>query len=508
MKKLVLLLATAAAVLAAALIPAGPPVAAAGPGFGSAVSAVNQNSWQTNGSVNAVAIAGNNVYIGGLFTRVRPAGKPAGQGEAVRPYLAMFSRTTGNATSFAPVLNGAVWSIAISLDGNWVVVGGDFTTVNGQTRNRIAMFSTATGALSTFKPSVAYRVKAVAIYGNSVFFGGSFGTVNGVIRNRLAAVALDTGKLLPWNPNADDDVYAIDVADNGTKVFAGGPFTKIGGASHYSLVALNNSTGAALPFAAASAIPTPTITCTTRVKDIDTNGANVYVANGGDGAGCYDGTLAANISTGQLIWQNKCLGATEAIKSIGSYLYKGSHAHDCSSSPGGFPNGTGTHYLLVQSATTGNLGPWFPNTDAGGTTKVGPLAMAASATGTDLWVGGDFSNVNGVAQQGITRFTNAVGGAKPATPAAPVASSTVANRVGVSFKNVVDLDNITLTYKLFRGTTLIGTWNSNSYPWVAAKTITATDTGVTSGQSVNYRVEVLDGYNTIWSAYSATVKVR
>src|SRR3977135_3421327 len=119
MKKLVLLLVTAAAVLAAALVPAGPPGAAAAPGFGTAVSAVKQNSWQTNGSVNAIAIAGNNVYVGGLFTRVRPPGKPAGQGEAVRSYLASFSRTPGNASSFAPVLNGAVWSIATSLDGKW-----------------------------------------------------------------------------------------------------------------------------------------------------------------------------------------------------------------------------------------------------------------------------------------------------------------------------------------------------------------------------------------------------
>ena len=507
MKKLVLLLVTAAAVLAAALIPAGPPVVAAAPGFGSAVSAVKQNSWQTNGSVNAIAIAGNNVYVGGLFTRVRPPGKPAGQGEAVRSYLASFSRTTGNASSFAPVLNGAVWSIATSLDGKWVVVGGDFTTVNNKPRHRIAMFSTATGALApNFAPSVAWRVKAVAIYGNSVYFGGSFGTVNNETRNRLAAVALDSGKLLPWNPNADGDVYAIDVADNGSKVFAGGPFAHIGGASHYSLAALNTTTGAALPFPAATKIPTPTLTCTTRVKDIDTNGANVYVSNGGDGRGCYDGTLAANISTGKLIWQNKCLGATEAIKSIGSWLYKGSHAHDCSSSPGGFKDGTGTHYLLVQSATTGNLGPWFPNTDAGGDTKVGPLAMASS--GTDLWVGGDFSHVNGVAQQGITRFTNAIGGVKPATPAAPAANSPVANKVGLSFKTVVDPDNITLTYKLYRGTTLIQQWNANSYSWVTPKLITATDVGVKSGQTVNYRVAVLDGYSTVWSAWSPTVTVR
>jgi hypothetical protein len=245
------------------------------------------------------------------------------------------------------------------------------------------------------------------------------------------------------------------------------------------------------------------------VKDIDTYGSKVFVSNGGDGAGCYDGILAADVATGNLIWQSKCLGATEAIKAIGDWLYKGSHAHNCSKDdPSYFNDGTGTHYLLVHSAVTGKLGSWFPNTDAdpNSTTKVGPLAMAA--TGTDLWVGGDFLHVNGTAQQGITRFTNAIGGAKPATPVAPTATSSTPNQVALSFKTVVDPDNITLTYKLFRGTTQVGQWNSNSYSWAAPRNITATDTGVKSGQSVNYRVEVLDGNNTVWSAWSTTVTVR
>lgn len=98
MKKLVLALVTGAAVLAAALIPSGPPVEAATPGFASAVSAIKQTSWQTNNSVNAIAISGNTVFAGGLFTRIRQPGKPAGQGEAVRSYVAAFNRTTGAPT--------------------------------------------------------------------------------------------------------------------------------------------------------------------------------------------------------------------------------------------------------------------------------------------------------------------------------------------------------------------------------------------------------------------------
>jgi hypothetical protein len=502
MKKLVLAVVTAAAVLAAALIPSGPPVQAASPGFASAVSAIKQLSWQTNSSVNALAVTGNTVFAGGLFTRIRQPGKTPLHGESVRTYVASFNRSTGAPLAWAPRLNGAVWSIATSGDGKWVVIGGDFTTVNGLPRNHIAMFSVATGKIvSAWHPSVNYRVKALAIYGNSVFFGGSFGRVNGQVRNRLAAVQLIYGTLLPWNPNADGDVYAIDVADNGGRVFVGGPFTTIGGKDHYSLAMVNVSNGAVYSFRAAAAIPKPVPGCTTRVKDIDTLGTKVFVSNGGDGSGCYDGVLAADVTTGNLLWQNKCLGATEAIKAIGNWVYKGSHAHNCSSS-GAFGDGTGTHYLLVESAINGKIGPWFPNTDANlkSTTKVGPLAMASG--GNDLWVGGDFLHVNGKLQQGLTRFTNAPGGAFPGVPKAPTATSTsaVPNQVTVKFTDVYDLDNILLTYNVFRGSTNIGSFKQYSYFWEPRKTTTVVDKGVKKGQQVSYHIEVHDGRNIVKGA--------
>ncbi|TCO52058.1 hypothetical protein EV646_1011055 [Kribbella antiqua] len=507
MKKLVLAIVTGAAVVAAALIPSGPPSEAASPGFASAVSSVRQTSWQTNNSVNALAIAGDTVYAGGLFTRIRQPGKPAGQGESVRTYIAAFNRKTGAPTSFAPKLNGPVYSIATSPDGKWVVIGGDFTTVNGLSRHKLAMFNVATGKIVIgWDPKFSARVKALAIYGNSVYVGGAFGRVDGTTRNRLAAVSVSQGVLQAWNPNADDDVYAVDVSDNGQRVFVGGPFEKINGKDHYSLAMVNTTTGAAYSMPAAAAIPEPSPTCTTRVKDIDTLGNKVFVSNGGDGYGCYDGVLAADATTGKLLWQNNCLGATEAIKAIGNWVYKGSHAHDCSDS-GAFGDDTGTHYLLVENAANGNLGPWFPNTDANpnSTTQVGPLAMAG--TSTDLWVGGDFLHVNGKVQQGLTRFTNAPGGAAPAAPKAPKVTSTALNKATVKFTDTYDLDNLTLTYNVFRGSTNIGSYKYTSYYWEPRKTYTVTDTGVKSGQTVSYHIEVNDG-RSIVKGPAVSVKVR
>ncbi|MEV0287720.1 fibronectin type III domain-containing protein [Kribbella sp. NPDC050820] len=505
MKKAFLAVVTTAAVVAAALIPSGRPVEAAAPGFASAVSAVSQTTWQTNASVNALAVAGNTVYAGGLFTRIRQPGKALGQGDAARTYLAAFNRSTGLPTRFAPTLNGAVWSIATSPDGKWVVIGGDFTTVNGVSRKRVALFSAATGELvSGWDPAINYRVAALAIRGNTVYVGGSFGRVDNVVRNRLAAISLRTGVLTSWNPDADDDVHAIELSADGKRVFVGGGFMTLQGVPHHALAMLNTTTGAAYSMPAAAAIPAKTVDCDSRVKDIDILGNKVFVANAGSGIGCYDGVLAADASTGKLLWQSKCLGATEAVKAIGNWVYKGSHAHDCSRD-GGFSDKTGMHHLLVYSGITGKLGPWFPNTNAGGSTEVGPLALASG--GNDVWVGGDFTRVNGVSQQGLTRFTNAPGGARPGLPAAPKVSSTRVNRAAVSFPTVLDLDNISLTYTLYRGKTKVGSWKRTSYSWTKPVVTTFSDSGLTSGQSVAYQVEVSDGRNVRRSA-AAAVRIR
>ncbi|GAA1561380.1 hypothetical protein GCM10009789_13300 [Kribbella sancticallisti] len=473
------------------------------------LSALDSPVWQTNASVQGIAVAAGKAYVGGRFTSVRPPGSPLGTNEVGQAYLAAFDATTGNlVAAFNPVLDGQVYAVAASADGSRIFIGGDFTTVNGVTRNRIAAFDTATGTLvSNWKPSVSYRVKTIAVSGSTVYFGGSFGLVNGNDRLRLAAVTTDLGTLLPWAPSTNGDVYAVDVADDASKVFAGGQFSTVNGTNQNTVSSLDPVTGAVLPFAGASAVPPPNGSCTTRVKAIDASGDTVYFGNGGDGGGCFDGTWAADIATGALKWKNQCLGATETIKVVNGWLYKGSHAHDCAyNGAGGFPQGFGYRFLLTQSLTDGKLGPWFPNTNAGPPTEVGPLAFATG--GSDLWVGGDFTTSNGAGQQGLTRFTNAGPGAAPAKPAKLTPSSVQPGVVQIHFPTVVDNDDSTLTYRLLKGfsNTTIATWTATSTPW-DKPWLHFTDTNVTPGEVTNYRVEVTDGTTTIRGNYSDPITV-
>jgi hypothetical protein len=475
------------------------------------LSAVNSPAWQTNGSVQGIAVAAGKAYVGGRFTSVRPPGAAAGTGEVAQAYIAAFDASTGAlVTSFAPVLDGQVYAVAATADGSRLFIGGDFTKVDGQTRNRIAAFDTATGALvANWKPSVSYRVKTIAVSGSTVYFGGSFGLVNNQDRPRLAAVSTDVGTLLPWAPAVNGDVYAVDVADDASKVYAGGQFSTVNGTNQNTVTSLDPTTGAVLPFPGASAVPPPTGGCTTRVKSIDASGDTVYFGNGGDGGGCFDGTWAADIATNTLKWKNSCLGATEAVKVVNGWLYKGSHAHDCASQgAGGFPQGFDYRFLLSEKVSDGSLGPWYPNTDAdpNSATNVGPLAFATG--GDDLWVGGDFLHVNDVAQQGLTHFTNATPGAAPAKPAKLLPYSVEPGIVQIHFPTVLDTDDSTLTYRLLKGfsNTTIATWTARSVPW-DKPWLHFTDSTAVPGEVTNYRVEVTDGSTTIRGNYSDPITV-
>ena len=109
------------------------------------------------------AIVGNTVYVGGSFANARPAGAAAGTNQTPRSNLLAYDLTTGVLiTSFAPVDERPVLSVAASPDGSRVYIAGEFTSVNGVTRNRVAAFNTATGALiTTFTPNIGGRVKTI-----------------------------------------------------------------------------------------------------------------------------------------------------------------------------------------------------------------------------------------------------------------------------------------------------------------------------------------------------------
>ena len=127
------------------------------------VSADGLPTWQINGVVWSQAVVGNTVYVAGNFTRARPPGVAAGGPGEVAAQLRLRLRhhhRQPRRVVQSPAERPGARRVRRPPTARRVYVGGDFTTVDGQTRAHLAAFDTATSALSTtFKPVVGWQVR-------------------------------------------------------------------------------------------------------------------------------------------------------------------------------------------------------------------------------------------------------------------------------------------------------------------------------------------------------------
>ncbi|WP_409329157.1 PKD domain-containing protein [Trujillonella humicola] len=484
---------------------------------------------QINGVAWAQVVVGNTVYVGGRFTSARPAGAPAGVQESARSNLLAYDIRTGNLiTSFAPAVNGQVLALAASPDGSRVYIGGDFYSVNGQDRSRVAAFDTATGQLvSTFRPAVTGQVRAIAATSSTVYLGGGFSAVGGVGRNRLAAVSASNGSLLPWAPQpgagpagwgrasdpatqtaTTNDVMSIVVAGPSGQVVVAGRFYYMNGTQNIGVAAVDGTTGANRPFAINALIRNFGVNAA--VYSLSTDGTNVYGATYDFyGPGSLEGPFAARADGGAPVWFAPCRGDTYSTFPFGGALYTAGHAHDCRSLAS-FPEqnprhhwfGTAMSIAPTQTVLSGNtfgdisyvgqpaptLDAWQPRFVAG--TFTGQYQAGWSVSGNSDYVvfAGEFPSVNGVGQQGLVRFAradkapNRVGPRGDTIAFTPTATM-VPGGVRVSWRAVYDDDNAELTYRVYRDSETAAPACEVVRPsqWWNRPTWSCTDTGATAG---------------------------
>lgn len=501
------------------------------PGEPATMTADPLPTWQTNGIVWSVEHVNGVVYVGGRFTAVRPPGAAAGTQEVARKNLAAFDADTGDLLSWAPNVTAptftpapgstvdancyrvtptsnqytcdTVWEIKASPDRSRIYVGGDFTQIDGRGRDHMAAFSTSTRALDTaFKPGVWGRVRSLAVTNTAVYAGGNFTKVApGTARTRLAAFSRSNGSLLPWSPSASAMVYAMVPAPDQSRIIVGGHFDTINGTNIRGLAAID-ATSSQLTRWDSRPIPRESSTRYSYVTDLVVDQDTVYASANGEGGGVFDGRLAADPYTGELRWVDNCLGATWSVALVRDILYSGSHAHNCSNTAGGFPESwnvpTNKRYyrFLAETARTGQptILHWFPTTNGGIGGKLGPRTMTTD--GDHLWVGGEFTTVNGQPQQGLTRFTfheNVADVGRPRTPDPVRATSIRPGKVYLNWRGTEDLDNTHLTYQVIRdhnSASPIHTVEADSKPW-SYPSFSLTDSQVASGTH-SYDVRAID----------------
>ena len=145
-------------------------------------------------------------------------------------------------SGFNPGANGLVQTSTLQADGK-IVIGGDFTIVDGVGRNRIARLN-ANGSLdSSFNVGTGANntVYAIALQADGkMVIGGGFSTVNGIARSRVARLNADGSLDASFNPGggADALVQASALQSDG-KIVIGGQFTHVNGIECNRIARLN-----------------------------------------------------------------------------------------------------------------------------------------------------------------------------------------------------------------------------------------------------------------------------
>lgn len=158
------------------------------------------------------------------------------------------ARINGNGTldsSFNPGVgaNGAVWCLGLQTNG-MVLIGGEFTLVNGTNRNYIARLGSNGVLDATFDTSTGPNgpVLTMALQPDGhVLIGGEFTSVGGVPRNHIARLNTDGSLDTSFDPGvgADDIVYTIARQNDGA-VLLGGAFTHVRDTSRPAIARLNS----------------------------------------------------------------------------------------------------------------------------------------------------------------------------------------------------------------------------------------------------------------------------
>ena len=103
-----------------------------------------------------------------------------------------------------------------------ILAGGFFTSIGGQTRNRIARLDATTGLADSFDPNADNGLYSIAVQADGkILVGGPFSSIGGQTRNSIARLDATTGLADSFDPNPNGGVNAIAVQADG-KILAGG----------------------------------------------------------------------------------------------------------------------------------------------------------------------------------------------------------------------------------------------------------------------------------------------
>ncbi|WP_425270025.1 hypothetical protein [Leptospira congkakensis] len=184
--------------------------------------------------IKALHRVNNRLFVGGSFTSI------AGQS---RNRFAILDLPHYQLSPINTVLSGTPEIRTITSDESQLYVGGDsVTNVNGNARNGAFALSLADFSVSGWNPNLSGSGESFLVVQDLVFLGGLYTGINGdgVTTNYQAVDKVSgTKRGIPSTNNfPSSGVYAQSLA--GTKIFLGGQFVSIGSLGAFNSIAVYN----------------------------------------------------------------------------------------------------------------------------------------------------------------------------------------------------------------------------------------------------------------------------
>jgi hypothetical protein len=342
----------------------------------------------------------------------------------VRHHLAALDVDKHTLLPWDPDADGTVQALTLSADRTQIYVGGDFDHIGGTPAAKLARLDLLTGAVDpTFHPGVRGSVRALALAGDRLYVGGTFNTVAGPngpeSRPKLAALDAATGELLPWMPPAlgpgryvshsgspmpndsPGDVLALAVPPVDGLVYVAGNFLDFGGAR--ALVVLDPVTGGLAP--SQWDIRRPIFDLAVSPAD----GQTVFASGGGSGGQAY---AFRSTQPKRPVWATWVDGDAPGVAASRTTVYLMGHYDYV-----GADNDL-RHHLAAFDAKNGAVDGWNPTANT-------PYGAFAAAVGADhVFVGGEFTRINGHPQPGFAQFAIPPPPPPPPPPTTTSTSST------------------------------------------------------------------------------------
>ncbi|MGE0812351.1 MAG: hypothetical protein AB7O28_00590 [Vicinamibacterales bacterium] len=331
----------------------------------------------TGAVVGALALSGNTLYLGGMFTAI---------GAVTRANFGAIDITNGNVLAFQADTNSPVRKLLI--DGSRVYVGGNFTFMAGQPRGGLARVDAGTGALDAWSPGANGAVTALYLNGSTLHAGGGFSRIGGTPRVGVAALSTTTGAALHFNTGVGGGVVN-QLVPSGADLIVAGNYTHGAAVSRPGVAAIDLVTNELLPF---------TIDISGQVRGITASGNTLYLAGAFT---TVNGQARMNFAavdrrTGEVLpWNPNASGIIGSNLGGRTVAVSGGVAYI-----GGYfttVGGAGRVGFAAVDAVTGAVLPFTADTTAGGINRL-------VLSGQTLYLGGNFTGIGGQARQGLAAF--------------------------------------------------------------------------------------------------------